>query len=190
MSMRASTWTVPLACPPPARHYHSNRHLTQTRHRLLGHSHLRCCARAALRLSGRSAHTHQGTRLQLVTTAHLRSTHCTLTRGRSPIGTGACPWHIACPCPCNLIKALVYLPMAVGILYFLHTLWLVVRRARAADLASCVHVLAQASHRWKARHYTLSRLFFYSFSFIALVSRPPTLLCTCYTPSTYCMPYI
>ena len=78
--------------------------------------------------------------------------------------------------------------MAVGILYFLHTLWLVVRRARAADLASCVHVLAQASHRWKARHHTLSRLFLYAFSFIALASRPPTLLCTCYTPSTYCMP--
>lgn len=58
-------------------------------------------------------------------------------------------------CTCDLVKAFVYLPMAVGILYFLHTLWLVVRRARAADLASCVHVLAQASHRWKARYYTL-----------------------------------
>ena len=66
--------------------------------------------------------------------------------------------HAHTSCTCDLVKAFVYLPMAVGILYFLHTLWLVVRRARAADLASCVHVLAQASHRWKARHYTLSRL--------------------------------
>ena len=55
-----------------------------------------------------------------------------------------------------VVKAVVYVPALLGLLYLLHTIHAVLKKARAAGLGSCAHVLAQMSHRWKVLIILLS----------------------------------